>query len=149
MDITVVIAFVALIVLVIAFFRIVRFSSAKLGQRVRGVTGENGSLIVYEKGVFISKYKVEILFSDIVAIGSNSFSSTETKERSVIGRAVVGNALFGSTGAIVGGMSGLKDKKVNHYSEYVIIETKNKKYIFESNEYAGGIIETIKSKLAK
>lgn len=149
MDISVVIAFSLSIVLFALFFSVMRFSSTKLGGRVQGITSEDGSLIVYEKGIYISKFKVEIPFSDIVAISSSTTSSTETKERSVIGRAVVGNFLLGETGAIIGGMSGLKDKKVKHYSEHIVIETKNNQYVFKSNKYTGGIIGAINSKIAK
>lgn len=48
----------------------------------------------------------------------------EIKEASVVGRAVVGGLLFGHLGAIIGGMSGTKDKKKTQ-SYYVINYTSN------------------------
>lgn len=149
MDIITVIAFAVSFIAFIAFFRIMRFNSAKLGGKVKEIRSEDGALIVYEKGIYLSKGNIEIPFSDIVAIGFKTISSTETKERSVIGRAIAGNFLFGETGAIVGGMSGLKDKKVDQHSEHIIIETKNNKYVFKSNEHVGSIVAIVKSKMAK
>ena len=37
------------------------------------------------------------------------------QSNSVIGRAIAGGLLFGDVGAVVGGMSGLKQKKVNRF----------------------------------
>lgn len=60
----------------------------------------------------MSKYSVGIPYSDIkhIELALPEEIITKTKEnRSVIGRAIVGGLLLGPVGAIVGGMSGLKD----------------------------------------
>lgn len=53
-------------------------------------------------------------YSQIVSVGEVSKDEI-TKQKSVIGRAVVGKILFGNLGAVIGGMSGVGDK----------VETKN------------------------
>lgn len=41
------------------------------------------------------------------------YTETELKEKSVLGRAVVGGLLFGGAGAVVGAVSGIKPKEKN------------------------------------
>lgn len=54
----------------------------------------------------------------------NYFSEKEMieKSKSVIGRAVVGGVLLGGVGAVVGGMSGIGDKKKESPEYYIEIE---------------------------
>lgn len=48
----------------------------------------------------------------------------EKKEKSVVGRALAGGLLFGPAGAIVGGMTGLKDKKIDRTPDsFLTIQT--------------------------
>ena len=55
-------------------------------------------------------YKVGLAFSDIKRIELEIPEDIVTKQdRSVIGRAVIGGLLLGPVGALVGGMSGLKE----------------------------------------
>ena len=61
----------------------------------------------------IKYYSVGILETDILSInleGQNQLF--EQKNKSVIGRAVVGGLIFGPVGAIVGAMTGISQKKV-------------------------------------
>lgn len=52
----------------------------------------------------------------------------ENKEKSVVGRALAGGLLFGPVGAIVGGMTGMKDKKVDRMpGSFLTIQTKLQK----------------------
>lgn len=52
----------------------------------------------------------------------------ENKEKSVVGRALAGGLLFSPVGAIVGGMTGMKDKKVDRMpGSFLTIQTKLQK----------------------
>lgn len=58
-------------------------------------------------------YKIGIHYNDIVTAHiEDKESITENKEKSVIGRALIGGLLFGPVGAIVGGMTGMGTKQV-------------------------------------
>ena len=63
----------------------------------------------------------------------------ERKEKSVVGRALAGGLLFGPVGAVVGGMTGMKDKKVDRTPDsFLTIQTKLQKeplvFIVEESE---------------
>lgn len=69
---------------------------------------EKGMSITMVKGV--KRRKIGVLFDNIVSINlEDKQQIMERKEKSVVGRAVVGGLLLGPVGALVGGMSGLKD----------------------------------------
>ena len=58
----------------------------------------------------------------------------DTQNRSVIGRAIVGNLLFGQTGAIIGAMSGTMKDIVKENDKLVImlnVEDKEQAFLFE------------------
>ena len=86
--------------------------------------GEVVSLNIYENGVV---FKISALFQksklygmtkdELEAVEFEAWDVVKEKERSVIGRAVVGS-LIGPVGAIVGGLSGLKNKKI--YPDYAL-----------------------------
>jgi hypothetical protein len=69
-------------------------------------------------GLFISE--MEIHNSQIISIDFADQSELLKQNKSVIGRAVVGNLLMGPMGAIVGGMSGIGSKNVKKNSYLVI-----------------------------
>lgn len=59
------------------------------------------------------QYKTGVAFDRIVSISLEDKEQVfEQKEKSVVGRAIVGGLLLGPVGAIVGGMSGLKPATV-------------------------------------
>ncbi|CAM2877979.1 hypothetical protein SAMN05444143_102184 [Flavobacterium succinicans] len=61
----------------------------------------------------ISYYSVGILESNILSVNLDGQSQlSEQKNKSVIGRAIVGGLILGPVGAIVGGMTGIGQKQV-------------------------------------
>jgi hypothetical protein len=75
------------------------------------------SFTLRESGVefrFLNAFKSYFAVLPLTNIIEIAYESKEqlykTKERSVIGRAVVGGLVLGPIGAIIGGMSGVKDK---------------------------------------
>jgi hypothetical protein len=73
---------------------------------------------VHENGLEVSimhVFKIHYLaipLSSISTIELEKGGTIDVEERSVIGRAVVGGLLLGPLGAIIGGVSGLKDKVI-------------------------------------
>jgi hypothetical protein len=65
---------------------------------------------------------VSIPFERIEFIQSQSSSTVITQERDPVARAIVGGAVAGETGALVGAVSGLKDRKVSFASKYLHIK---------------------------
>ena len=73
----------------------------------------------------------------------------ELKDKSVIGRAIVGGLLFGGVGAIVGGLSGTDKTKL---VKYLSINTKDGKIYIMQTENGASIcvdIRKVKAKLNK
>lgn len=70
----------------------------------------------------IGETKTTSLFYDQI-IETKCYTETEIieKSKSVVGRSLVGTALFGPVGAIVGGMSGIGSKKAKKSSHYYTI----------------------------
>lgn len=81
------------------------------------------TVVLHEKGIKIKKGVLpltdvlDIHYSQIIEMVQ--FTETELRDKSVLGRALVGHILFGGVGAIVGGISGTGSKKVRKY--YLII----------------------------
>lgn len=78
-------------------------------------------VLLFKNGIRIcgSFYRtlLEIHYSQIISV--EEFNGSELKDKSSIGRAVIGGVVFGSLGAIVGGISGIGTKNVNVY--YLVI----------------------------
>lgn len=62
-----------------------------------------------------------IAYSDIISVEPYTETELKTKNKSVLGRAVVGGALLGGAGAVVGGMTGLDKKEVKKDKRYIIL----------------------------
>ena len=69
--------------------------------------------IEIRKGLFAQTKVADIHFSQIIDFVE--VTETELKDKSVLGRALVGAVLLGGVGAIVGGISGTGSKKSNKY----------------------------------
>ncbi|UZW14349.1 zinc ribbon domain-containing protein [Clostridium pasteurianum] len=78
-------------------------------------------VLLFKNGIRIcgSFYRtlVEIHYSQIISV--EEIRGNEIKDKSTIGRAVIGGVVFGYLGAIIGGMSGIGTKNVNVY--YLVI----------------------------
>lgn len=73
-----------------------------------------------------SKHRAGIDYKDIAEVGiERAVKIVELKERSIIGRAFVGGLLLGPVGAVVGGMTGIKDGKLTKVPDaFVVITTR-------------------------
>lgn len=143
-----IIAIIIAIIMIVLAVKFGRFRSTKLGSRQYAIKGNDDVMIVYAKGIYFDK--IEILFEEITAVGNQYSSSIETKGRSVIGRAIVGGVVAGGVGAIIGGMSGLKDKEVRHTEDVLYIETKDgKNHVFVATESTYDLIIQIQSIINK
>lgn len=78
------------------------------------------------KSVVVKKPEVNLKYEQITGINVTSEKEILEKSKSVTGRAVVGGVLLGPLGAIVGGMSGIGDKKKEKTRYYLIINYKSK-----------------------
>jgi hypothetical protein len=65
-------------------------------------------------------------YDQIISIDTTTEEKTKEKSKSVVGRAVVGGALLGPVGAVVGGMSGTGTNKTTKTSYYMVINYKSK-----------------------
>jgi len=63
-----------------------------------------------------------IPFKDIKNLSVCTEKEVQEKSRSVIGRGVVGGVLLGPVGAIVGGLSGVKNKQTTKETCYLVID---------------------------
>ena len=68
---------------------------------------------------------VHLKYEQIIDIDTTSDEKTTEKNKSVVGRALVGGMLMGEVGAIVGGMSGTGSKKTTRTSYYMVINYKS------------------------
>jgi len=98
------------------------------------------NFLIHESGLEISivhGFKMSYLAlknTDITSINIEKGGVIDTEGRSVIGRAIVGGLLLGPLGAIVGGVSGTKDKITKEKDNLVIIlksDEKEQAIIFE------------------
>ncbi len=69
----------------------------------------------------LQKNKILLPYSQITDVFHGYQTELVQKERSTIGRAAVGGLLFGGVGAVVGAVSGTKDKTVKETKLYLII----------------------------
>lgn len=69
---------------------------------------------------------VHLKFDQIIDCASIHNEMVIQKDKSVIGRAVVGGVLLGGLGAIIGGMTGIGSKKKSKKTHYLVINYKSK-----------------------
>lgn len=81
--------------------------------------GDFVSLMIHDEGLifsistFLKKTRyIGIKKSELEAVEFEPWEKLKEKERSVIGRSVVGGIIFGPLGALIGGISGIKNKKI-------------------------------------
>lgn len=67
---------------------------------------------------------IVIPLQNIVHIEYRNVAVEVQKDKSVLGRAAVGGLLFGKTGAILGGMSGVGQKTKKEYKGYLYVSYK-------------------------
>lgn len=82
--------------------------------------GERMQLAFHRNLVFFDSKNRDVMsieYADITAV--EIITETIKKDKSVIGRAVVGGLLLGPIGAVVGGISGMGKKEIYHY--YLLI----------------------------
>lgn len=79
---------------------------------------------------------LNISLKDISNVAIISDNELIEKDKSVIGRGVVGSVLFGGAGLILGGLSGLKKKQVMQNIDYLIINYKSNSEDKVVNVYA-------------
>lgn len=93
--------------------------------------------ITFHKSSLQDMGSISLMYNQITE--ANFFTETEiiTKSKSVIGRSLVGSTLFGPVGAVVGGMSGIGDKKEEKSKHYYMITYTNSK-----NEFAQIVLNT-------
>lgn len=73
-----------------------------------------------------NKPVIHIKFDQLIDCATISDKTIIEKDKSVIGRAVIGGILTGGLGAIVGGMSGLGSKKKVKETHYLVINYRSK-----------------------
>lgn len=122
-----------------------------IGEYKCTLTTFDNKLLVY---IPKNKLKIELPYNKILSIGNKIERTQEitTTSKSPITRGIVGGALFGSTGAIVGGLSGLNNKTETSTKEedYIIINYKdksndNKTMVFKA--YCPGLIKYINNRI--
>lgn len=93
--------------------------------------------ITFHKSALQNMGSISLMYNQIT--GTDFFTETEikTKSTSVIGRSLVGGALFGPAGAVVGGMSAVNDKTEEKNKRYYMIS-----YTNSQNEPATIILDT-------
>ena len=79
------------------------------------------SVLLYPDKITVGN-KYTIPFKDIKNLNVCTEKEIKEKSRSVIGRGLVGGALLGPAGAIVGGMSGVKNKQTTKETYYLVID---------------------------
>ena len=85
---------------------------------------------------------IGISLKDISNVAIISDKEVIEKDKSVIGRGIVGNVLFGGAGLILGGLSGLQKKQVAQNIDYLIINYKSNGEDKVINVYANeGVID--------
>ena len=101
--------------------------------------------------------KFELDFSQIINIQQNTNQQITEKKKSVIKRGIVGDVLMGSTGAIIGGLSGLGTKEQSQIVHDLIIvyttsntnETKTLTFRSLNPNICKKIVDNVNSNLTK
>ncbi len=101
-----------------------------------------------------SKQRFELNISQVITIQQNANRQVTEKKKSVIKRGIAGNMLFGSTGAVVGGLSGLGTKEISQlvYDLTIVYTTNTNEtntLIFRSlnHNVCNNIIESVNCKI--
>ena len=102
-------------------------------KNITGLPLDKGAVVSVKKteeGInieyFQSNYNVFIRYSNIINIVNRNYTEEEIKNKSVVGRALVGGILTGGIGAVVGGMSGIGSKtKKKTVPAFEILYTEN------------------------
>lgn len=101
-----------------------------------------------------SKQRFELNISQVITIQQNANRQVTEKKKSVVKRGIAGNMLFGSTGAVVGGLSGLGTKEISQLVyDLTIVYTTNKNetntLIFRSlnHNVCNNIIDSVNCKI--
>lgn len=85
-------------------------------------------------------------YNDIIDIEVNLINKDNLKNKSVVGRAIVGSLVAGSLGAIVGGMSGTGSKVIKELDLELVIKLKDKNDIkIEGRSIKGDYINKAKT----
>ena len=101
---------------------------------------DNGKELFLQAGAtYLSKTTEDftIPYSMITDISECTVEELQEKQKSVIGRAIVGGALFGGIGAIVGGMSGVGTKTETVRKKLVTVTYQDNVLYFENNPKDG------------
>lgn len=92
---------------------------------VGGIPPGNVGVTVCEKGIRIwtgiLKPVMDIHFSQLIDIKQTTEHEIVNMDKSVLGRAVVGQLIFGPLGAVVGAISGVGSKTKSHATYYQVI----------------------------
>ena len=87
--------------------------------------GNATNVILYDDHLTLSDLSknqpISLNYSQITDVIYTTEKEVTEKEKSVIGRAIVGGMLFGDTGATVGAISGIGTKTETHYKHYFVI----------------------------
>lgn len=105
------------------------------------------------QGLKLIEVNIGLKFTDIISINIEDKEQIfEKKEKSIIGRALVGGLVFGPVGAIVGGMSGMGEKEQKAKMPDIIItisylEDNSENLLFLSCNYndKNTVVEFMKS----
>ena len=109
----------------------VLYSLKQTVKHYEGLNVRNGASVI----VRLTNYNLQICdvkkkpifnisLKDIINVAIISDKEIIEKDKSVIGRGIVGNVLFGGAGLILGGLSGLNKKQVVQNVDYLIINYK-------------------------
>lgn len=114
---------------------------------------ENLSISVYEKNLEILLPYEKIIDTEVETSESITYKK---KNKSVIGRGIIGGALFGGAGAVVGAMSGLKDntkeikesKKISYLGIKYNTNEGESAVVFKTEDWGARMVEKAIRKMA-
>lgn len=99
---------------------------------------ENHKLI-FESIENKKKQKVNLNLNKVTDVGVATEKEITEKSKSVIGRAAVGTLLIGPLGGIIGGMSGLGNKKKEKDLRVAVINYDDKQIVLLGNKFSIGM----------